>query len=256
MTKFHDQLSVAEKSEKELKSICILGGITTAIVLAGILLDVVAGNITGGNLSALPQTAAERFMQLQNNPFLGLYNLDLLNMIIQLIFIPSYFALYWIHRNSNKAYALLALIIFLVGTVILVINNSALSMVELSNKYFVAADESQKTLLEAAGEAILTRGAHGTKGAFLGFFIPNLAGVLMSYVMLKGKLFSKTNALFGIIGSILMLVYVFLVTFVPEVKNMATAFAMPGGILLLIWMAMFMIKLFKLGTYKNLTISN
>ena len=55
----------------------LLGGIATILALTGILLDVVIGNITGGNLSALPQTAIDRFAQFHENKFLGLYNLDL-----------------------------------------------------------------------------------------------------------------------------------------------------------------------------------
>ena len=45
-----------------------------------------------------------------------------------------------------------------------------------------------------------------------------------------------------------MLVYIVLVTFAPTVKNMAMAFAMPGGLLLLAWMVMLTIRLFRLGT--------
>ena len=89
---------------------------------------------TGGNLSALPQTAVERFAQLQANPLLGLYNLDLLNTINQMILIPAYFALYGAQRKTSSAYALLALIIFLVGTAIFVTTNTALPMLDLSSK--------------------------------------------------------------------------------------------------------------------------
>jgi len=100
--------------------------------------------ITGENLSALPQTAIDRFAQFHDNKFMGLYNLDLLNIINQMILIPAFFALYAAHRNANKAYGLLALTIFLFGSVILVANNTALPMYELSHKYFATTIESQK----------------------------------------------------------------------------------------------------------------
>ena len=73
------------------------------------------------------------------------------------ISIPVYFALYAALRKTNKPYALLALIIFLLGTAIFVSNNTALPMLELSRKYALA-DETQKSLLAAAGEAMLVRG--------------------------------------------------------------------------------------------------
>jgi len=246
MNQSQTQFSSVMDIEKQWKSIYTLGGITAIIALIGILIDVVIGNITGGNLSALPQTAIDRFTQFHDNTLLGLYNLDLLNIIIQMIMIPVYLALYAAHRNVNKPYSLLALIIFLFGSVIMVANNTALPMYELSHKYFATSIESQKAFYAAAGESMLARGAHGSSGIFLGFFIPNFAGLIISIVMLKGRVFSKINSLIGIIGSILIMLYIILVNFVSGVETMATAFAMPGGLLLMAWMIMFTIRLLKL----------
>jgi hypothetical protein len=44
-----------------------------------------------------------------------------------------------------------------------------------------------------------------------------------------------------------MLLYVVLVNFVPGVESMATLVAMPGGLLLMVWMIIFTTRLFKLG---------
>ena len=247
MTHTLNDFSSIENTDKSWKSIYILGCGATIIVLIGLLIDIIIGNITGGNLSALPQTAIDRFTQFHNNTFLGLYNLDLLNIINQMILIPGYFALYAAHRNVNKPYGFLALIIFLFGSVIMVANNNALPMYELSQKYFATAIESQKAFYAAAGEAMLAKGAHGSSGIFIGFFIPNVAGLIMSMVMLKAGIFSKINSWLGIIGSILILLYIILVNFVPGVQTMATTFAMPGGILLIAWMIMFTIRLYRLS---------
>jgi hypothetical protein len=65
--------------------------------------------------------------------------------------------------------------------------------------------------------------------------------------MLKGKIFSKVNSWLGIVGSLLILIYVVLVNFVPGVDKMAMAFAMPGGVLLMIWMIMLTCKPFRLS---------
>ena len=237
-------------TESQWQAIYNIGGIATIIALVGIVLDVIIGSISGGDLSALPQTAIDRFVQLQVNPLLGLYNLDLLNAFNQLMLIPSYFALYAVHRKTSNAYAMLALIIFLVGTTVFVTTNTALPMLELSHKY-AATTESQKTLLAAAGEAMLARGEHGSLGVFIGFLLPNIAGLIMSFAMLTGKIFGKTNSYLGIAGSALILFYVVLVTFAPSVKDMATAFAMPGGLFLMAWMIMFAIRLFNIGKLRN-----
>jgi Domain of unknown function (DUF4386) len=236
-----------ENSINQLKSTYKLGAIVTVIALTGILLDIIIGICTGGNLTELPQTAVDRFAQIHENKFLGLYNLDFLNIINQMILIPAYIALYTAHRAINKTYGLLALIVFLFGTTLMVVNNAAMPMLELSNNYFATSSESQKLLYAAAGESYLASGAHGSAGFFLGFFIPNIAGLIISLVMLRGKIFSKLNSWIGIAGNTLMLFYVVLITFGSGVETMATAFAMPGGLLLMTWMILFTVKFFKLA---------
>lgn len=231
--------------ESKWRSIYTLGGIAAILSLIAVVADIFIGSATGGNLSELPQTAVDRFMEFQRSPWLGLYHLDLLNTVNQLISIPVYFALYAALRKTNKPYALLGFIVFLLGTAIFVANNAALPMLELSRKYALA-DEAQKSLLAAAGESMLARGAHGSLGVFFSFLLPTLSALIMSFVMLQGQVFSKANAYVGILGNLLMIVYVALVTFAPSVKTMAMAFSMPGGLLLVAWMVMFTIKLFQL----------
>ena len=188
-----------------------IGAFATIFVLAGILLDIVVGTITGGDITSLPKTAIERFNQLDQNPLMGLYNMDFLNAIIQLIFIPAYFALFAAHKNTSvKWEAKLAFIIFLAGTTLLVTGNTSLTMLDLSNKFASADSESQKMLYAAAGEAMLARGAHGSLSALIGFLLPNIAGILMSFVMIKGEIFGKKASYAGLIGSILMVIYLFL----------------------------------------------
>ena len=248
-----DEFFQIKNSEKQWKSIYNLGALATIFALTGILLDVVIGNVTGGDLSSLPQTSIDRFTEFHDNKFLGLYHLDLLNIIVQMILIPTYFALYVVHRNVNNVFGSLALIIFLFGSTIMVTNNTALSMLELSNKFYSTTIETQKAYYAAAGESMLAQGAHGSPGIFLGFFIPNIANLIMSLVMLKGGIFGKINSWIGVIGSVLMLLYVILVNFGSGIENMATVFAMPGGILLMVWMIMFTSRLFKLGNKANST---
>jgi len=242
----NEKFSLADSSDRQLKGIYLFGAITSVIVISGTLLDITVGSITGGNLSALPHSAVDRFTQLQSNPILGLYNLDLLNLIVQVMMIPSYVAIYAAHRKTVHGFALLSLIIFLTGTILFVAGNVALPMYELSVKYAAATSESQKMLFAAAGEAMLSRGTHGSLGVFIGFILPNLAGIIMSWVMLRGRIFNRITGWLGLLGSILISVYLVLVTFVPGVQTMATLFAAPGGLMLMAWIVLFTIKLFKL----------
>ncbi len=72
---------------------------------------------------------------------------------------------------------------------------------ELSHKYAASTTESQKTLLAAAGEAMLVRSSHGSLGVFIGFVLFNIGGLMMSFIMLTGKIFNKVTAGMGIAGS-------------------------------------------------------
>jgi hypothetical protein len=48
-----------DNSDKQWKTIYKIGAVTTIIVLCGIILDMVVGTVTGGNIAELPQTAIE-----------------------------------------------------------------------------------------------------------------------------------------------------------------------------------------------------
>lgn len=233
--------------ETQWKRVYLLGSIATLMALLGAVLDIVIGSYLGGNLSALPQTAVDRFAQFQVNPLLGLYHLDLLNIVNQIVLIPAYVALYAAQRQSNPAISLLALVIFLVGTTVFVTTNTALPMLELSERYATATSESQRMSLAAAGEALLARGTHGSLGVFIGFLLPNLAGLAMAASMFSGKVFGKATSLAGLVGSVLIVLYLVLVTFVPAIRQMATAAALPGGLLLMTWMSLFALRLFQLS---------
>lgn len=237
-------------AENQWGRIYKIGAFSSVIVLLGTIFDITAGSILGGDLSRLPSTAVGRYAQLLDNPLLGLYNLDLLNTIIQIISIPVYLALYAAHRKSNKGIARLAFIFFLVGTTLFAAGNTALTMYDLSIKYAAASSDAQRMLIAAAGEAMLAKGAHGSAGVFIGFILPCIAGLIMSFAMLSGKVFSRLSAYLGIFGNCLIILYLILVTFVPGVKTMAVAFAAPGGLMLMTWMIMFTLTLFKLSGEK------
>lgn len=244
-----NQMNGTESTDKQWKSIYLFGCITTLFIVIGSLLDIIIGFTLGGDLSVIPQTAIDRFSEFKSSWLLGLYHLDMLNLLTTVLMIPTYFALYAAHRHTNIAYVKLALIVFIIGAAVFITNNTALPMLTLSKNYFAAATETQKTLFAAAGESMLARGAHGSPGAFLGFALSSIASIVLSYGLLKGRIFSKTSAYVGILGGLLLLVYLILVTFVPNIKTIAMMLATPGGLLSMAWLIMIAIKLYKLWRY-------
>ena len=246
-----NQISELERTENQWKSIYLLGGVAALIVICASLLDIAISIMLGGDPASIPQTAIGRFAQFQSNQLLGLYYLDLLNMTTAVIMIPAFFALCAAHRGVNKVYSGLVMIVFCIGTAVFITNNTALPMLSLSGKYALATTDAHRSLLAAAGEAMLARGAHGSPGVFLGFLLPIFASFLISLVMLNGGVFGKINAYLGIAGSALFIIYFVMAAFIPGTENIAMAIATFGGLLTIAWMILFAIRLLKLRSRSN-----
>ncbi len=229
------------------KDLYTLGGIAAIVVALAGIADVVLGFSLGGDLSSIPGTAIERFAEFRQSPWLGLYHLDLLNAATTFILMATFLALYAAHRRSARGLGALALVVELVGTAVFVANNAALPMLALSSKYATAPTDAQRTLLAAAGESLLAKGEHGAPGAFPGFLLLSIAGLLMSFVILKGRVFNKAMAWTGLLSNALLLTYVVLMTFVPGTRTAAMLIASPGGLLAVAWLILVAVGLLRSG---------
>ncbi len=229
------------------KGVYITGGVAAvSVALAGIG-DIAIGFALGGDLSKLPGTAIDRFVEFLRTPWLGLYHLDLLNATTTLILAATFLALYAAHRRVERGPATLAMVIEIIGTAVFIANNAALPMLALSAKYAVAPTEAQRMLLAAAGESLLARGEHGTPGVFPGFLMLSIAGIIMSSVILRGRVFNRATGWTGLLSNSLLLAYVILVTFVPGMKALAMLMAAPGGLLAVAWLVLVAVGLFRLS---------
>jgi hypothetical protein len=172
--------------------------------------------------------------QLANDPLLGLRNLDLLNVVLVVVALPLYLALYGALRRRDPGLSLLALVVVSMGAVLFVANNAALPMLELARRYAEAAP-SDAVAIESAADALLARGAHGSFGSFPGFFVSTLGTLLMATAMLGSEAFGRAAGRIGVIGSSLLAVYVVAATFIPGSEALVMAVAAPGGLLMMSW---------------------
>ena len=152
-----------------------------------------------------PSTVMDFFTLFQKNKILGLLDLDFLLIVINILLILIYLALYAALHQVNKSYTLIALVMGLVGTTLFFASREAtFGMLSLSNQYAAASTEAQKASLHAAGQALLTI-YNGT--AFnLSYVLGGIVILLYSYVMLQCSIFSKATAWVGITMGVLMLV--------------------------------------------------
>jgi hypothetical protein len=125
--------------------------------------------------------------------------------------------------------------------------NRAFPMLALSRQYAVATTDAQRVVLEAAGQSMLSVGQSHTPGTFLAFFLIELAGVLISIVMLYSGVFSKVTAYAGMLGFGMLLVFEFITSFLVGLSAATMGLAMVGGILSMAWYILIALRLFQLG---------
>jgi len=192
-------------------------------------------------------TAADWFALIQAHWFIGLRNLGLLNILFAISGIPFMIALYGAHRKSQPTFALQAMIVSMIGAGVFLATNRTFAMLDLSQQYSAATSEAQRAALVAAGQSMLVVGKSHTPGTFLAFLFTEGAGLLMSIVMLRGGVFSKGNAIAGIVAFSLLLLYDISYSFVPSLQTLAMIMVMFAGAASIIWQVMTALKLFKLG---------
>ena len=223
-----------------------IGGVAALIAVLIFLLDIVL-TFGGGNIRYGTLTAIDMFKLFQGNWLVGLRYLGFMNIISWTVSIPLFFALYAAHRRVFKPYAALALILYLVGVAVYISNNAAIPIFVLSVKYAAATTDAQRTLLAAAGEAILARGEDFTPGSFYGLFVTGIIGIVFSFIMLRGRIFSKATAYTGILGFLLLSIYIIWATFVAVLYDVAMIFGVVGGILSTAWYILVARRLFQLS---------
>jgi len=215
------------------------------IVLVGIF-DIVLSMIAGEAKANHVVTVTEWFELFQSNRISALSNLGMINLITLTLGIPVYLALINLHRKTNPSFSALSAIFFFIGAAVYFSSNTIFSMLALSNQY-ATASEVQKPLLEAAGRAALTIGADLTPGTFMGLLFTQLAGVVITFVMLRGQIFSRWTAGLGLFGYICMVIFFTITAFVPSIFYTAMMISMLGGLSLMAYHILFARKLIQLS---------
>jgi hypothetical protein len=216
------------------KSVYRLGAIA-AIGAVGVgITEILITFMPGGNTPH--QTVLDWLAFYQQNAFMGLRDLGLLNIFFDLLAILIYFALYTAHKNTPaQPFAALVMGLAFLGVGVFLATNRAFPMLAVSQQYAAATTAAQRATLEAAAQSLLSVGQSHTPGTFLGFFLIELAGVLISLVMLRGKIFGKATAYTGLFGFGMLLVFEFFASFYAGVSALAMVLAMVGGILSMAW---------------------
>ena len=138
---------------------------------------------------------------LQNNRLAGLLRLDIGTLVLITLFPFVSLGFYAAMRRSRQAYAMLALFLILIGAVLGLANESAFSLVHLSDLHAEAETVAQQEQLLAAGEAVLASNMWNSSAGFLAGIFMQGGFVFISFVMLRTRGFGKATAWSGIISN-------------------------------------------------------
>lgn len=239
------EITMDPQAENSCKPLYKLGGAAALLVVLTALFEIGITFLPGGY--ATTETVIDWFTLLQNNWFLGLRNLGLLNILMTAFGVPVLFALYTAHRHVDHTFAALAVTICFIGVAVFYATNRAFPMLDLSIRYSTATTAAERAVLTAAGQALLSVGQSHTPGTFLGFALSEIGGILLSFVMLRSRVFSRAAAYAGLAGFGLFFVFEILSSFVPSLHDVALIVAMGGGLANMAWYILIARRLFQLG---------
>lgn len=234
-------------TSSDWKLIYKAGAIAALIILPIGIMDLILTFLPGG-ITPDPGkgTVKEWFTLFDEDSFLGLRGLGIFNVVNAILGIPVFMALYGAHRRLSRPLSMMAMVVFLIGAGIYIANNPAFAMQTLSHKYSAATTDYQRSLLTAAGEALLAGSEDFTPGSFPGFLLIQLAGLLISFVMLLNRRFDVITGWLGFAGFASMLIFILWASFIPYFYSVSLVFGIIGGLLTLSWHVMVAQRLLKL----------
>ena len=199
-----------------------------------------------------PATVLEWFTLFQARPLTGLFFLGLADIIIMILWGPMSLALRAALKQFERNWSTIAAAFVFVGMAVYLATNTAFSMLSLSHQYAAATTEAERSILLAAGQAMIAV-SEGTGGQYAGMPLAWLAGLILSVIMLRDKAFGKAAAWTGILGLGLLLAsmpFAGYTTTGPTTALVSAIVAVTyigGGLLSLAWYILVGLKLLKLG---------
>jgi len=189
-------------------------------------------------ISPPPSTIIGWFDLFQKNAILGLLDMDLLLIVDQILMSFIFLALYILLRQVNKSLMTISFMLGLGGIVIYFSSTAVFEMLHLSRLYAGATTEAQKSILLSAGQAMYATWQGTAFNA--SYILGGIATLLLSIVMFRSSIFSKTTACMGIAMSVLMAIP-------PTVGLIGMIFAMVSLLPLTVWDILVAKRLFELS---------
>jgi len=230
-----NQIIGSESADSRWIDLYKIGAITCMIFPVTIILAVVAYFIwpyTPGVISV-----ADIFASLQSNLLGGLVSLDLFMVLLMPVAALITLAMYVALKEVNASYALIALVLGLMGYTIIFAGRPLVEMAYLSDHYAAATSEIAQNHYLAAGEALHAL-FNGTAW-MASMVLVGVSGVILSLLMLKSIAFTKATAYSGLVVSIGGLGFL-----IPVIGPLLSLVATIGGV---VWYGLMARDFYRLG---------
>jgi len=187
---------------------------------------------------APPQTVQQYFTLFQHNRLLGLLDLDLLLIVDNLLAIPLNLAFFVALRRKNASFVLIATALGLLSIILYLVSREAtFSMMALSDQSTAATTEAQRQIFLAAGQVMLI--SYNGTVFNISYILGAIGLIILSVVMLKTDVFSKTIAYLGLAANIIAFGL-----YLPPAGVYISIFSV---VFLWIWDILIALRLFQLG---------
>ena len=177
------------------------------------------------------------FLLLQKDALGGMISLDLFLLVSNLFSILLFLALYFSLKHVNESYALIAVVVGLIGVVLLVPDRPIPELLLLSRTYANATSDAARSQLLASGGALLA--LFDGIGWFLNTLLGALSLLTSSILMLRSSVYSKATAWVGIITNIAVCGF-----FIPAIGTFLLFLSLPGY---MIWYFQLARRFFQMG---------
>jgi hypothetical protein len=250
-----DRVVVSEIADSGWKTLYRMGAVAALVAVivfrrnfSAELMQFRGFGIIRGVPTTSPSSAIDWFTLLQQNRFVGLCLLNVVDLVNYALVGLIFLALYGALRRASKSAMLIATASGLIGIAVYFASNQAFAMFSLSEQYAAATSDAQRSMLLAAGEALLAINNPGAvcqgTGIYASFFLVILAGLIISVVMLRSSIFGKATAIAGIVANGIRLGYFIMLVFAPSIHWLSIPISAPFRVT---WYVLIALKLFRLA---------
>lgn len=183
------------------------------------------------------KSTEEIFMLLQSNPLGGMISLDLFLFIGNLFSIALFLALYVSLKSVNESYALIALVLGLIGVVLLIPARPLSELYTLSSLYASATTATARSQYLASGDTLLI--LFSGINWFMNTLLGTLSLLISALLMLRSNVYSKATAYVGIVTSVITLGF-----WIPGIGIFLLFLSLPA---MMIWYLLLARKFFQMA---------